>query len=157
MVYCGGETITIMNIKLSLLLIALLGMLSPNLKAQKIKNEELKTQSNAFITKDNLQWKSVGEGIQRAILGYNGQIMMVKIKFAKGAKGTLHRHYHTQVTYVESGKFRFTINGKSRVVVGGDALYMEPDVVHGCVCLEPGVLIDCFSPMRENFLPKKGK
>ena len=37
----------------------------------------------------------------------------------------------------------------------GDCLYKEPDAVHGCVCLEPGMLIDCFSPMRADFLEKK--
>ena len=78
--------------------------------------------------------------------------MMVKIKFDKDAVGATHRHYHTQVTYVVSGKFEFTINGEKKVVSGGDALYMEPDVEHGCKCLEPGMLIDCFSPMRESFL-----
>ena len=51
-------------------------------------------------------------------------------------------------------KFEFTINGETKVVSAGDALYMEPDVKHGCKCLEPGLLIDCFSPMRETFLQK---
>ena len=68
--------------------------------------------------------------------------------------GAAHTHYHTQVTYVASGKFEFTINGETKVVSAGDALYMEPDVKHGCKCLEPGLLIDCFSPMRETFLQK---
>ena len=84
----------------------------------------------------------------------NGQVMMVKVKFEKGAVGAAHTHYHTQVTYVASGKFEFTINGETKVVSAGDALYMEPDVKHGCKCLEPGLLIDCFSPMRETFLQK---
>ncbi len=33
----------------------------------------------------------------------------------------------------------------------GDGIYIEPDILHGCVCLEPGVLIDCFAPMRADF------
>ncbi|WP_178244168.1 cupin domain-containing protein [Phocaeicola faecicola] len=99
------------------------------------------------------EWEATGDkGVVRKILGYNGQVMMVKIKFDKDAVGATHRHYHTQVTYVVSGKFEFTINGEKKVVSGGDALYMEPDVEHGCKCLEPGMLIDCFSPMRESFL-----
>jgi quercetin dioxygenase-like cupin family protein len=56
---------------------------------------------------------------------------------------------------VESGKFEFTINGVKKIVSAGDCLYKEPDAVHGCVCLEPGMLIDCFSPMRADFLEKK--
>lgn len=112
-----------------------------------------KTCSLAFMFDSESEWEATGDkGVVRKILGYNGQVMMVKIKFDKDAVGATHRHYHTQVTYVVSGKFEFTINGEKKVVSGGDALYMEPDVEHGCKCLEPGMLIDCFSPMRESFL-----
>ena len=76
-------------------------------------------------------------------------------EFEKGAVGAVHHHVHSQVTYVESGKFEFTINGVKKIVSAGDCLYKEPDAVHGCVCLEPGMLIDCFSPMRADFLEKK--
>lgn len=112
-----------------------------------------KTCSLAFMFDSESEWEATGDkGVVRKILGYNGQVMMVKIKFDKDAVGATHRHYHTQVTYVVSGKFEFTINGEKKVVSGGNALYMEPDVEHGCKCLEPGMLIDCFSPMRESFL-----
>lgn len=112
-----------------------------------------KTCSPAFMFDSESEWEATGDkGVVRKILGYNGQVMMVKIKFDKDAVGATHRHDHTQVTYVVSGKFEFTINGEKKVVSGGDALYMEPDVEHGCKCLEPGMLIDCFSPMRESFL-----
>ena len=89
------------------------------------------------------------------IMGYNDDIMVVKVKFEKGAVGAVHHHIHSQVTYVESGKFEFIINGVKKIVSAGDCLYKEPDAVHGCVCLEPGMLIDCFSPMRADFLEKK--
>ena len=112
-----------------------------------------KTCSLAFMFDSESEWEATGDkGVVRKILGYNGQVMMVKIKFDKDAVGATRRHYHTQVTYVVSGKFEFTINGEKKVVSGGDALYMEPDVEHGCKCLEPGMLIDCFTPMRESFL-----
>ena len=66
--------------------------------------------------------------------GYNDDIMVVKVKFEKGAVGDVHHHIHSQVTYVESGKFEFTINGVTTIVSAGDCLYKEPDAVHGCVC-----------------------
>ncbi|RMF21080.1 MAG: cupin domain-containing protein, partial [Bacteroidetes bacterium] len=30
--------------------------------------------------------------------------------------------------------------------------YVPPNVLHGCVCKKDGVLIDVFSPHREDFL-----
>jgi len=34
----------------------------------------------------------------------------------------------------------------------GDSLYKEPNIIHGCVCLEAGKLLDVFTPKREDFL-----
>ena len=92
------------------------------------------------------------QGVARQIMGYDGQVMLVKVKFEKGAIGTPHTHYHTQTTYVVSGKFEFTVGDEKKIVEAGDGIYIEPDILHGCVCLEPGVLIDCFAPIRADFL-----
>ncbi len=114
-----------------------------------------KTRSETFVLAQNKEWEPADPDVVRQVMGYDGQVMLVKVKFLKaGAVGTPHAHYHTQTTYVESGKFEFTINGEKKIVSAGDGLYVEPDAVHGCVCLEPGMLIDCFAPMRETFLKK---
>ena len=34
----------------------------------------------------------------------------------------------------------------------GDTLLKQDGVMHGCTCLEDGILIDIFTPMREDFL-----
>lgn len=111
-----------------------------------------KTRSVDYILDKDKEWEPAGEGVTRKIMGYDGQVMLVKVKFEKGAVGTPHAHYHTQTTYVASGKFEFDIEGNKKIVSAGDGIYIEPDAVHGCVCLEPGILIDCFSPMRADFL-----
>lgn len=116
------------------------------------KQKIMKTRSETFLYEKEKQWEPAGEGVTRQIMGYDGQVMLVKVKFEKGATGAPHTHYHTQTTYVASGKFEFTVNGETKVVEAGDGIYMEPDALHGCTCLEAGVLIDCFSPMRADFL-----
>ncbi|MDN6549994.1 MAG: cupin domain-containing protein, partial [Enterobacterales bacterium] len=30
--------------------------------------------------------------------------------------------------------------------------YKKPNVMHGCVCIEAGTLIDVFTPQREDFI-----
>ena len=99
----------------------------------------MKTVSKRFQIEKEMGWENPGPGIRRQIMGYDGQLMMVKVDFEKGAVGTIHEHYHSQATYVASGKFELTI---------GD----ENDEPHGCVCLEAGILIDTFSPVRADFL-----
>ena len=78
--------------------------------------------------------------------------MLVKVKFEKGAVGTPHEHFHSQSTYVASGVFEFRVGDETVIVKAGDGIYMEPDIIHGAVCIEAGILIDTFSPMRADFL-----
>lgn len=104
-------------------------------------NPVKKTRSTTFISEKKRG--SRRRSVTRQIMGYDGQVMLVKVKFEKGAIGTPHTHYHTQTTYVASGKFEFTVGNEKKTVKAGDGIYIEPDILHGCVCLEPGVLIDC--------------
>ena len=83
-----------------------------------------RTRSNAFILENEKAWEPAGEGVVRQILGYDGQVMLVKVKFEQGAVGTTHTHYHTQTTYVASGKFEFTVNGEKQIVSAGDGVYI---------------------------------
>lgn len=131
------------------------GMSVLNTNAQETRNENKSTRSDVFMFEKDIEWESAGEGVTRQIVGYDGQVMMVKVKFEKGGIGTSHTHYHTQVTYVVSGKFEFTVGKEKKIVKAGDALYIAPDVMHGCICLESGLLIDCFSPMRADFIGLK--
>ncbi|MDR0895678.1 MAG: cupin domain-containing protein [Prevotellaceae bacterium] len=111
-----------------------------------------KTRSKTFLMEKEIAWQPAGEGQERQIMGYDGQIMLVKVKFEQGAVGATHHHYHSQSSYVVSGKFEFTVAGEKKIVAPGDGIYFEPDIEHGLVCLEAGILIDCFSPMRADFL-----
>ena len=96
-----------------------------------------------------------GEGVTRRVLAYTDALMCVENTFETGAVGALHSHPHTQITYVASGRFSFTIDGVVHEVGPGDTMLKTDGVVHGCTCLEAGVLLDIFTPMREDFLPKE--
>ena len=111
-------------------------------------------QVKSFVTDESLEWEVVAVGVKRKIVTYDERIMMVKVAFEKGGVGTLHQHYHTQLTYVAKGAFEVEINGKKQVLKEGDVFHVEPDLIHGAVCVEDGMLIDVFSPMREDFIKK---
>ena len=114
----------------------------------------MKTCSTVYQIENEIQWEPAGEGVVRQVMAYDGQIMLVKVKFETGAVGAPHTHYHSQASYIVSGKFELTIGDEKKVLVAGDGYYVEPDMLHGAVCLEAGVLIDCFTPMRADFLKK---
>jgi len=109
-------------------------------------------QSSLFQIENEITWERPDEKIQRQVYGYDDKIMLVKAKFEKGGVGQLHKHPHSQVTYVESGVFEMHIGDETRIIKTGDGYYVPPEAVHGCVCLEAGLLIDVFSPLREDFI-----
>ena len=105
-----------------------------------------------FVYKNETTLEDLGNGVTRRILAHAGGMMAVEVNFTEGAVGPLHSHPHEQLTYVLSGRFNFTVDGVTKEVAAGDTLYKKPNVVHGCVCLEAGTLLDTFTPQREDFL-----
>ena len=94
-----------------------------------------------------------GEGVTRQVLADHPDLMVVAFRFDRtGAEGALHNHPHVQSTFVESGRFRFFLGEEEREVGPGDSFVVESGMTHGCVCIEPGTLVDCFTPRRDDVL-----
>ena len=94
----------------------------------------------------------LGGGTQRRILAYDGALMAVEVAFETGSEGAPHTHPHTQLSYVLSGSFRYSVEGDSVTLNPGDSIVVPGGLVHGTVCLEKGVLLDVFTPKRDDFL-----
>ncbi len=91
-------------------------------------------------------------GVTRQVLADAPELMVVSFRFAKDAEGALHSHPHVQSTYVKTGRFAFTIGETTTEIGPGDSFVIPSGATHGCVCLEDGELIDCFTPRRDDFL-----
>ena len=91
-------------------------------------------------------------GVSRKLLCYDEQLMMCEITFQKGATGNMHAHPHRQITYVAKGSFLFTLAEETQTVRQGDSVLIPPDTIHGVTALEEGMLVDVFSPMRQDFI-----
>ncbi len=111
-------------------------------------------KEQVFVDFQSIAWEDRGGGVRRKVLAYSDALMAVYVEFQKGAVGALHHHPHLQVTHVQSGVFLTRIGAESRILRKGDAFFVPSGVEHGVEALEPGVLVDLFTPMREDFLPK---
>ena len=58
----------------------------------------------------------------------------------------------TQTSYWKSGSIGATIAGKAKLLQKWGFFLVPPNSVHGIVCKAEGILIDVFSPVREDFL-----
>ena len=91
-------------------------------------------------------------GVTRQFLAENSDLMVVGFRFEATADGKLHYHPHVQSTYVEAGRFTFTVDDVMHDLGQGDSVVIPSGVRHGCLCTEAGTLIDTFTPRRDNFL-----
>jgi quercetin dioxygenase-like cupin family protein len=93
------------------------------------------------------------EGIERQmVIGEN--LMICRLRFAPHIVTPAHDHPHEQMTLVERGRALFTIGEQQKVAQAGDVLHFPPGAWHGATMLdEEVILVDIFSPIREDFLP----
>ncbi|WP_052003356.1 cupin domain-containing protein [Microvirga sp. BSC39] len=109
-------------------------------------------KGSAFAFNRDTAWEAAGEGIRRKVLTYDTGVMMVRVAFEAGAVGAAHSHPHVQCSLVEQGVFDVTIDGRTERLRPGDSFLVPPNAVHGAVAIEAGVLLDVFTPMRDDFV-----
>lgn len=107
---------------------------------------------NAFVEAAQAEWTTVGDGVERQILSYGADLMLVRVRFRQGATGAVHHHPHRQVTYVARGSFEVSVGDATATLHEGDTFFAAADVPHGVKALESGILVDCFTPARTDFL-----
>ncbi len=94
----------------------------------------------------------IADGIDRQMV-VGERLMLCRLTLQPHVDTPLHSHPHEQMTIVERGRVRFTIDGTVRIAAAGEVLHVPPNVVHGATMLdEEVVLIDIFTPIREDFL-----
>lgn len=104
-----------------------------------------------FFNAADMKAETVEGDVERCI--YTGKNMqLVEYRFPAHKTFPPHAHdIHEQMGYVVSGKMEFTIGGESRLLKSGDYYHAPAGVVHNTRTLdEPAVLIDIFSPPRDD-------
>jgi unsaturated pyranuronate lyase len=111
------------------------------------------TQLSALVTDwSKVESEQTAEGIKRQMV-IGERLMMCRFTFDPFIVTAEHTHPHEQMTMVIKGKVKFTIEGEVVIVAPGNVLHFPSNNRHGATMLdEEVVLIDIFSPIREDFL-----
>jgi quercetin dioxygenase-like cupin family protein len=91
-------------------------------------------------------------GLKRRVLAYNEKLFLAEHEMMEGWTGTAHSHPHDQIVYVVRGHLKVTCQGKTFDVRTGDTFVVRGGVEHGASALEESLVIDVFTPCREDYL-----
>jgi quercetin dioxygenase-like cupin family protein len=107
---------------------------------------------------DHYNWNQVpavelSPGLTRQMI-HTPRMTILRVSFKKGVATPAHQHIHEQVTMLTSGAMRFDLAGVPVLLNPGDLLPIPSNVPHGAEALEDSVLIDVFTPPREDLIAK---
>ncbi len=108
-----------------------------------------------FYQANSEGFKTVLPGVRLKTLTHGERTLFSEFRFDKGAVVPVHTHVHEQTGYVVKGEMRFTVDGQVIIAKAGDCWNLPSNVPHGAVALEESVVVEVFSPVRENYLPIK--
>ncbi len=106
-----------------------------------------------FRKKDSGESRQLLEGVDLTTLVHGDKTLMGRFKIAKGAAVPAHSHPHEQTGIMISGRIRFNVDGEITDVETGDSWCLPGGVEHSAEALEDSIIIEVFSPVREDFLP----
>jgi quercetin dioxygenase-like cupin family protein len=93
-------------------------------------------------------------GLLRRIMAHNPNLMLVEHEMQAGWAGARHSHPHDQLVYVLRGRIRVSSGSEVFEASAGDSFVVDGGVEHQAWALEPSVVLDVFTPTREDYLPR---
>jgi len=106
-----------------------------------------------FCKKDTGKSRKLMDGVDLTTLVHGEKTLMGRFKIAKGSVIPAHSHPHEQTGFMVSGKARFNVDGKQTDVAAGDSWCLPGNVEHSVEALEDSVVVEVFSPVRDEYLP----
>jgi quercetin dioxygenase-like cupin family protein len=94
---------------------------------------------------------SASKGIRRKTMLDGVHTQLVEFKLAENAVIPVHSHPQEQTGYLVSGHLIMTIAKADHEIRPGDSWTIPGGIEHGVKVLEDSVVIEVFSPVREDY------
>jgi unsaturated pyranuronate lyase len=105
-----------------------------------------------FYKKSDDGYNEALEGIRQKTLVYGEKTLMCEFRLDKGKTLPMHSHPHEQSGYVVSGRVNMIVENEKFEAGPGDGWCIHGDVEHGAEILEDTVIVEVFSPVREDYM-----
>ncbi|MEJ2196010.1 MAG: cupin domain-containing protein [Ignavibacteriaceae bacterium] len=106
-----------------------------------------------FYKKNPEYFREAFDGVKYKTLAWGEKTSLGEFLLEKGCDVPTHSHIHEQTGYMISGKMTFTIDGEDHFTEAGDSWSIPGNVEHSVKVHEDSVVIEVFSPVREEYLP----
>ena len=104
-----------------------------------------------FITAADAPQVEMLEGVHRRTMATTDEAMLCEFFLETRAVVPPHSHTNDQVGYVVSGAIEVTIGGEKRGLKAGESYAVPGGIQHSVVALEDSLVIDVFSPPRNDY------
>lgn len=104
-----------------------------------------------IVTSQNAQRRSF-LGVDFVVLSHGPESMVTKMLYKKEDNVPFHKHPNEQCGYVISGKYRIVFGDNDQVLGPGDSYSIPRDLEHRLEIIEPGEVVDFFTPPRKDYL-----
>jgi quercetin dioxygenase-like cupin family protein len=94
-------------------------------------------------------------GIERKTLAHGDRTLLTEFRMRKGSTLPRHAHPQEQTGYLVSGRMRVSAGRRTVLVQPGDSWSIPGNTMHGADILADSVAIEVFSPVREDYLPRR--
>ena len=106
-----------------------------------------------FYKSEDTGFKELVDQVYMKTLAHGDRTSLSLFKIKKDAVIPSHSHPHEQTGYLVSGKMVFTIGDARQIAESGDSWSIPGDVEHDVHALEDCLVVEVFSPVREDYLP----
>lgn len=92
------------------------------------------------------------KGVIFDVLAVGQNSMITKMHYKDNEKVPFHSHPNEQSGFVVSGSYRIKIDDGDEIIHSGDSYSIPANTQHSFEVLEPGIVIDFFTPIRKDYL-----
>jgi quercetin dioxygenase-like cupin family protein len=116
------------------------------------RNEVNRRIEDMFRKKGTADKRQLLDGVHLSTLVHGEKTLMGQFSIAKESAIPPHSHPHEQTGFMVSGKLRFKVEDEILEVEPGDSWCIPGGAEHSVDALEDSVVIEVFSPVREDYL-----
>ncbi len=97
-------------------------------------------------------WIEIAPGIRRRTITYGTSMYQMIAKLDAGSRMPEHKHPQEQIVHILEGRMKLIVSGVPHQLKGGESFYLASDVPHVVETIEDTMVLDTFSPPRDDYL-----